>query len=255
MSCFKLPIGLCHDIESLVKKKFWGQRGESRKVHWTKWEELCKPKTQGGMGFKDLSRFNDALLAKQTWRLLHDKTSRFYRVFKAKYFPNCTIMEATNPNSASYAWKSIIKGREVIQRGAVWRIGDGCSVSIWGSRWLPAKHSPKIISPCTGALADARVSALLDVENRAWKEDVLEENLLSFEVEMIKKIPLSHTDQTDTLTWPFTPTGEYTVKSGYTFLQQEYQSSQPGQSDPESLKPLWKSIWSLQVPSKVKNFI
>ena len=33
MSCFKLPIGLCHDIDALVQKKFWGQRGEGRKVH------------------------------------------------------------------------------------------------------------------------------------------------------------------------------------------------------------------------------
>ena len=104
-------------------------------------------------------------------------------------------------------------------------------------------------------MADAKVSVFLDAEHRSWKEDVLDENLLSFEADMIKKIPLSHTNQVDTLTWPFTPTGDYTVKSGYTFLQQEYQSSQPGQSDPKYLKSLWKSIWSLQVPSKVKNFI
>ena len=24
MSCFKLPIGLCHEIEALIKKFFWG---------------------------------------------------------------------------------------------------------------------------------------------------------------------------------------------------------------------------------------
>ena len=28
MSCFKLPNGLCHDIEALVRKIFWGQIGE-----------------------------------------------------------------------------------------------------------------------------------------------------------------------------------------------------------------------------------
>ena len=60
MSCFKLPVTLFHDIEALIQRFFWGQRGDSRKVHWVRWEELCKPKEQGGMGFKDLSRFNDA---------------------------------------------------------------------------------------------------------------------------------------------------------------------------------------------------
>ena len=33
MSCFKLPLGLCHDIESLIRKFWWGQRGERRKIH------------------------------------------------------------------------------------------------------------------------------------------------------------------------------------------------------------------------------
>lgn len=104
MSCFKLPFGLCHEIEAFVKNLFWGQRGEGRKVHWIKWEELCKPKAQGGMGFKNLSRFNDPILAKQAWRLLHDTTSLFYRVFKAKFFLNGTIMEVANLSSASHAW-------------------------------------------------------------------------------------------------------------------------------------------------------
>ena len=33
MSCFKLPTMLCHDIESLVRKFWWGQKGDRRKVH------------------------------------------------------------------------------------------------------------------------------------------------------------------------------------------------------------------------------
>ena len=84
------------------------------------------------MGFKDLSSFNDALLAKQTWRLLHDKSSLFYRIFKARFFPNCSIMEATCPSSTSYAWKSIIKGKDMIKCGAIWRIGDGKPAHILG---------------------------------------------------------------------------------------------------------------------------
>ena len=33
MSYFKLPMTLCHEIESLIRKFWWGQRGDRRKVH------------------------------------------------------------------------------------------------------------------------------------------------------------------------------------------------------------------------------
>ena len=33
MGCFKIPLGLCHDIEAMIKKFWWGQRGDDRKVH------------------------------------------------------------------------------------------------------------------------------------------------------------------------------------------------------------------------------
>ncbi|XP_075649758.1 uncharacterized protein LOC142620243 [Castanea sativa] len=33
MSCFKLPIRLCHDIEALIRRFFWRQRGNNRKIN------------------------------------------------------------------------------------------------------------------------------------------------------------------------------------------------------------------------------
>ena len=64
MGCFKLPIGLCRDIEMLIRKFWWGQRGERQKIHWKNWETFCQPKAKGGLGLKDLTKFNDAMLAK-----------------------------------------------------------------------------------------------------------------------------------------------------------------------------------------------
>ena len=96
-----------------------------------RWEELCKPKSEGGMGFKDLALFNDALLANHAWRLLQNKNSLLYRVFKPKFFPNCLFMEVSESQVSSYAWRSILKGREVLKEGMRCRVGDGSSISIW----------------------------------------------------------------------------------------------------------------------------
>ena len=63
-SCFILPLGLCHEIDELICKFWWGQREDRRKIHWVKWGDMCDPKSEGGMGFKELSLFNEALLAK-----------------------------------------------------------------------------------------------------------------------------------------------------------------------------------------------
>ncbi|XP_075664253.1 uncharacterized protein LOC142633879 [Castanea sativa] len=85
--------------------------------------------------------------------------------------------------------------------------------------------------------------------------DMLESNFIGFEAAMVSTIPLCHTNQPDELIWPHNPNGEYLVKSGYKFLQLEEARSRPGQSDFENLKPLWQSIWSLSVSSKVKHLV
>ena len=64
IGCFKLASGLCRDIEMIIMQFWWGQKGDRWKIHWKNWETLCQPKVEGGMGFKELSKFTDAMLAK-----------------------------------------------------------------------------------------------------------------------------------------------------------------------------------------------
>ena len=88
------------------------------------------------MGFGKLMNFNEAMLAKQVCRLIHDMNSLFYRVFKAKYFLDGSIFEAKE-KSGSYAWKSILRARKVISMGAKWQVRYGLSIRIFKDSWLP----------------------------------------------------------------------------------------------------------------------
>ena len=107
MNVFKLPVGLCKDIEAMIRKFWWGN-GETKKIHWVKWSSLCSSKSIGGMGFRNLQKFNNAMLAKQVWHLIHDKDTLVYKVFSAKYFLEGSILDAPVHPKSSYAWKSIM---------------------------------------------------------------------------------------------------------------------------------------------------
>ena len=191
-----------------------GQRGDQCKIHWKDWETLCKPKTLGGMGFKNLEKFNEVMLAKQVWRLLTDHTSLFYRVFSAKYFPNGSVLDA-KPSSGSYAWQSIVKALPLIKSCMLWRVGDGKQIKFFGERWLPGEEPAKVISPSNSISTDWTVSRLLVPNGAGWNNQLVDAMFLPFEAQRIKGIPIFVISQEDCVSWPKCRTRSYSVRSSY----------------------------------------
>ncbi|KAL5572755.1 hypothetical protein UlMin_022352 [Ulmus minor] len=125
MACFKLSKQLVSDLHRLIADYWWGsKRGKSR-MHWSKWNVMCNGKERGGMGFRDLGCFNQALLAKQGWRLIRNPDSLVGKVLKACYFPNGNFLNARKGKHASLVWRSLMWGREIIEKGLRWRVGSG----------------------------------------------------------------------------------------------------------------------------------
>lgn len=65
----------------------------NRGIHWCDWRAMCFLKTLGGIGFRDLTKFNIVLLAKQGWKLITNPLSLFAHVFQAKYLPTNRFYE------------------------------------------------------------------------------------------------------------------------------------------------------------------
>jgi hypothetical protein len=255
MSCFRLPNRLIKEIEVLIRRFWWGQGGDKGKMHWLPWHTLCKSKRNGGIGLRDLGIFNEALLAKQVWRLLHNPSSLFSKVFKAKYFPHCSILEAQQSSKGSYAWKSIMSARDLIAKGSVWRVGTGSHIRIWRDKWLPGPHTHCIVSPPPPSISISHVQHLIDSELRSWKADLVKRIFLPHEASIILGIPLSIRDPIDSLVWKATKNGVYTVRSGYHLLLNECHQDEPSSSDTTKMTQLWNAIWSLHVPPKTRHFL
>ena len=108
-------------------------------------------------------------------------------------------MEAKTLNNASYAWKSIIKGRDIMKQGAVWRIGLGNSIQVWRDNWLPVKNNPRIISPKLKEGGTVWISDLINPVYRTWWEEVIDQVFYDFEATIIKNIPLCRNIQKDVM--------------------------------------------------------
>lgn len=65
MACFKLSEAVCKEITKTITNFWWGEEVEKRKIHWRSWKKMTLTKENGGLNFKDLEAFNDALLEKK----------------------------------------------------------------------------------------------------------------------------------------------------------------------------------------------
>jgi hypothetical protein len=97
MSVFLLPGPLHEGLTRVIQKFWWGETRGKRKTHWIAWDKFTKAKGEGGLGFRDLKIFNQALLARQAWRLIDRPESLCARVLKAKYFPNGNLFDTAFP--------------------------------------------------------------------------------------------------------------------------------------------------------------
>ncbi|KAI5342658.1 hypothetical protein L3X38_010534 [Prunus dulcis] len=144
MGIFKFPKSFCQQLEQEIAKFWWGQKQDETKVHWISWATLGLPKKQGGMGFRDFNDFNSALLARQCWRLITEPNSQWAQLWKARYFQKCSFLEAKKCGCASWAWASLLEGREIILQGARWQILNCRQAKLWMDCWIPSLHNAEV---------------------------------------------------------------------------------------------------------------
>ncbi|CAM8916829.1 unnamed protein product [Rhodiola kirilowii] len=78
---------------------------------------MQKPKNNGGLGFKDLDLFNNALLMKQLWRLVKNPELLMSKVLAARYLHGMPLSLAGTGYMPSHAWRSLMKVKDLFLDG------------------------------------------------------------------------------------------------------------------------------------------
>jgi hypothetical protein len=128
----------------------------------------------------------------------------------------------------SYAWRSILSARTLVEKGGLWRIGDGRKVRIWKDIWMTDMKlisSRKDNCPLSD---DALVMDLIDVDTKQWKRDVIYSCFDHCVAKQIISIPLSLRLPSDTLVWNWEKDDTYSVRSAYHVFCDEKERSLPG---------------------------
>lgn len=208
---------------------------------------MCRHKSTGGLGFRDLRDFNLALLGKQAWRFISQPNSLVSRVFKAKYFSKSHFLDAELGFNPSYKWRSIWEARIVILARARWKVGLGTNIKIVGQPWLPDDQNSYVTS-ISPALCDNTVSNLLSLDSKTWDEDILRDLFNDRDQQCIRSIKLNEEEGEDILYWCKENSGLYTVKSAYRLLLLRKNLWQHNETS-----SIWCRLWKIKALPKVIN--
>ena len=142
------------------------------------------------MVFRDMRKFNTAMLCKQGWRLLKNIDTLVYQVLQAKYFLGKSFIETKQGHNSSFTWQSIWATKKTLEKGLRWRVENGHSIRIWKDPWITKLNSFIPEPTMIGLDKNTKVSELIDEDTHQWDmqkiSDLFPDNVSA----LIQEIPI-----------------------------------------------------------------
>lgn len=163
-------------------------------------------------------------------------------------------MEAKLGFRPSRFWSSVLKGRNLVGKGARFVGGQWANIDIWKYPWLPRSSHLPLDSEM---VIFSKVADLIVPSTRQWNVDLVLAGFSHEEASLILEIPISIGPAIDKWVWPPSSLGKFFAKSAYR-LAFSLASSNLSPCDASSSfrfsDKFWGTIWSLKIPPKLKHF-
>ena len=85
LSFFEIPIGVQKRLDFFRSRFFWWSDEAKWKYHLARWDVLCRPKDQGGLGIENLEIKNKCLMSKWLYMLEIDLEGMWAHILRNKY--------------------------------------------------------------------------------------------------------------------------------------------------------------------------
>ena len=144
LSFFKIPKKVVQKAVSIQRNFLWG----GGVIAWVNWDTVCLPKSKGGLGIKDLTKFNEALLGKWGWELANNHNQLWARVLLSKYGGWNTLCSGRDSAHFSQWWKDLRSVFKQHHNNSLinnfrWKVGDGSRLKFWKDKWREGDLSLK----------------------------------------------------------------------------------------------------------------
>ena len=80
-----MPKDVCSRLEKFQRDFLIGGENLDRKQHLINWKTVCSEKKRGGLGVRNLSKMNQALLCKWNWQFSNDREPLWRNVINIKF--------------------------------------------------------------------------------------------------------------------------------------------------------------------------
>ena len=135
MSFFELPKGVLEKIDCFRSRFYWQNDQHKRKYRLAKWEILCQPKGQGGLGIHNLDLQNKCLLSKWLFKLLNED-GMWQELLRNKYIKDKILGGCTKKPTDSHFWKGLMNVKDSFMSFGSFKVKDGSQTHFWMDTWL-----------------------------------------------------------------------------------------------------------------------
>lgn len=130
MSFFEIPKGVVKRLDFYRSRFFWQCDEQKRKYRLAKWDILCRPRDQGGLGIENFEIKNICLLSKWLDKILSGE-ELWVELLRNKYLYASSLSQVRMRAYDSSFWKGLLRIRQFFFPHISFSVNCGANVCFW----------------------------------------------------------------------------------------------------------------------------